>query len=158
MPRTKSEQAAYAWTLFGPGLIIAPSFFIGDKPLGYALILSGLVAGPSFGQYYAGSYRQGIWATGVRLLGIGMALPSYMRYVEDLNRTGASRQHSDFVSDMGGTGGLIFLTGIIYSWVDTYFAVKRANEKFKPQRFGFSPELLPTNDGLKPGLLAWAKF
>ena len=155
----KSMWAAYAWTLSGPGLIVAPGVIMGYDPLAYTLIVLGLVTGPSFGQYYAGSYRQGIWATSVRLLGTGMALPGYIRYVEDLNQTGASRHQSDFVSNMMVTGVLILETGIIYSWVDTYFAVKRANEKLKAQRFGFSPELFPSNDGgLKPGMLAWAKF
>ncbi len=170
----KSNQAAYAWVL-GGGLALPVAggvvFGFGEKSnnlavwdLGALMLFSGLAVGPSFGQFYAGSVVPGLLATAGRTVGALMITAGIASTLDFCGTDfgGNDTQCPDRSND-GTTlvvlGTLLFLGSDIYSLVDTHFAVQRHNEKLKAQHFGFSPELFPSNDGgLKPGVLAWAKF
>ena len=93
------------------------------------LIVTSVLIGPSLGQFYAG-------APGPACLGI------LGRFIGGIT-----------------INPFIYLIGTIYSLADTPIEIQRHNEKVKAQHFGFSPELFPSsNGGLKPGVMAWAKF
>ncbi len=143
----------------------------------------GLFGGPSAGEFYAegGPTFAGSVGMAIRAVGVGFfiasgvvdvnaglssicANPDPSRYLflpfGDLTSCPdtALYQKADHLAT---TGEVLFIGGMIYSLIDTYFAVQRGNAaKEEPaRRFGWSPELAPANDGgLKPGVTAWVKF
>lgn len=132
-----------------------------EKYFGELLAFTGTFVGPSLGQYYAGSYAQGNWAVAGRLGGIIIILPAVAVAASqglcDYNCDQSGPSPLLVVAAIGGIG--LFLGSTIYSFVDTHFAVRRANEKIRARYIGFSPELFPSSDGgVKPGMMAWVKF
>ena len=105
------------------------------------LLISGLFIGPSLGQFYAG-------APGSADLGIlGRVTAGIIFLLEG------------GIKGKGEGPSLVYALATLYSLIDTPIEIQRHNEKVKAQHFGFSPELFPSsNGGLKPGVMAWAKF
>ena len=166
-PPAKSELVAYGWALGGTlipfvsGLIIVqPNKGSGANTTANILLGTGLILGPSLGQYYAGSYWRGSFGIVPRVAGsfifsFGLLVDGLS---DDKGAVGAVRSGAPG-GDLILLGGSLMIAGTVYSLIDTHFAVKRANEKVKAQHFGFSPELFPSsNGGLKPGVMAWARF
>ena len=155
----KSEAVAYGLAIGGTLVPIIPLIEAGvrgeksksgtNSAPEYILSGVGFTFGPSLGQFYANSMRNGLWDCTIRAVGFGIIWMAEDKYIDGV-------PYEELLSPI--TVSLI-AGGIIHSFIDTHFAVQRANEKFKTQHFGFSPELFPaSNGGLKPGMMAWMSF
>lgn len=149
-PQPKNELLAYGLSVGGTlvPMYLAMTSQAQPNPRDDWFVTTAMITaviGPSLGQFYSESWAQGVVGVAIRFVGIGL--------VKGGLSGGLSGEGQVVVGIAVVTGGAL------YSLVDTHFSVQRANEKFKMQHFGFSPELFPSNNGgLKPGLLAWAKF
>ena len=158
-----SESKAYKWAVGGTLLpvITGTSYILykvgnaSDRRQGgifshaevsslIGLFSLGAIIGPSLGEIYADSWGYGLLGIGLR---IGSILPIFTVSTSD-----------DLAGPFLATT-ILYIGATTYSFIDTHYAVKRANAKINAQRFGFSPELFPSsNGGLNPGMLAWLKF
>ena len=163
--REKNELSAYAWGTLGTLVPLVPGLIYGVKALGPGnqdanatiggVSLALALLGPSYGQYYAGSW--GIGTLGIIIRGLG----GFVMEIGALGPPCVGLDCPTYEPNPGTivAGGLIVAGGAAYSFWDTHYSVKRANAKAKSQRFGLFPQLVPSlNGGLKPGMLAWAKF
>jgi hypothetical protein len=131
---------------------------------GVILILGGLAAGPSAGQWSLGSGLQGGLGTLIRVPGMFLVFAGIVQSI------GSAFCGMDFSGDSNDTqcpeddgrgkikaGAIIYLAGAAYSLIDIPFAAQRRHER--QSRFGLAPILLPdTRGGTSQGLLAWARF
>ncbi len=165
-PEPVSEGKAYAWAAGGTliplisGLTISSNAHHFKSSLGNRLMGLGFAFGPSLGELYAGAWGYGLFGMGLR----GAALLWLSTTMNNGNSDGAVTQPGVVGYDNSALGdaltaSLIVGVATIYSFVETRYAVKRANKRIAAQRFGFSPEIFPSSGGaLNPGLLAWIKF
>jgi hypothetical protein len=132
--------------------------------LGGVLLLGGLAAGPSAGQWSLGSGLQGGLGTLIRVPGMFLVLAGVAQSVGSAfcgMDFGGNSDDSQCPEDDGGreirTGICIYLAGALYSLIDIPFAAQRKQER--ESRFGLSPILLPgAGGGTSQGLVAWARF
>lgn len=164
----KSHAVAYAWVVGATVIPIAIAYPMLNKDnptdrediIGWPLMISGILIGPSVGQFYAGSWVRGIGGILFRsasAYGLMMAFsdcPLFDNGDESCGETGER------------VAAGIYVVGALYSLIDTYFAVNRANERARRRyesRTSLSPILLPVRDdrritGLAPGLALSARF
>jgi hypothetical protein len=160
----KSMAKAYAWAVGSTVVPIAIAYPMLNKEnptdredlIGWPLMISGIFIGPSMGQFYAGSYLNGTGGIVVRaasVIGLVMAFsdcPLFDNGDESCGETGER------------VAAGIYTAGVLYSLVETYFAVNRANERARKAALSntsLSPILYPTPDGrLIPGLAMSASF
>jgi hypothetical protein len=164
----KSHLAAYAWAVGATVLPMAYYAYAGfNQHYGYkraiplTILGTGLVVGPSAGQFYAGSWGKGLVGVGIRvavvpvgaLVGGIMAIAADNEPFNDLAAFGAG---------MLLVGGAGYIVGTVYSMKDTPRAVERANERARKEfeaKLSLSPMLYPTRDGrFVPGLAFNASF
>ena len=125
---------AYAWTLGGTVLpVLAGITMLGSGSSGGAfLFLAGLIAGPSSGQYYAGSPWQATSAMEARGTGILLIAREVSNALDERTcRNDESDSGKDLDCSEGSglllAGGLVLLVGgTFYSLFDTGYAVSRA--------------------------------
>jgi hypothetical protein len=150
-----AKNAAMAYTLaFGATVLpIAASILIfeSEGPVGSSMTIGALWLGPSAGQFYARSPVTGFLGTGLRVGGSLIVASSIGAMIGD------NADASSFL-----VGFSIFTAGTLYSLVDTYFAVNRANERARKAALSnasLSPMLYPARDGrLIPGLATRVSF
>ena len=136
-PPEKNEATAYALAT-GVTLLTLLSFNSSGTFAGEILFpIVCPIVGPSLGQIYAGSWWQATIGASVRTIGLTIMVASFL---------GSAQCDQNCPSLTGPvTTGLIFLGGgIIYSFVDTHFAVKRANEKVRAKQTTVLFDLFPT--------------
>ena len=170
----KSEAVAYGLALGSTVIpVLVGGAMIGVSPDGSAVtsigkgflitgLTLGLTLGPSLGEFYAGSYKQGILGTSGRILGIGLV---YFGALLSFNNRDYNGQR-----DMGGGpgdavaifGAALATCSTIYSLIDTHFAVKRAKEKTRAAHvthFDIFPTLAHDADGSeRMGMMARLSF
>ena len=163
----KSRAVAFGWSLLGTAVpVIAGEYLSGkvDRKVATGLTLSGMLVGPSLGQFYAGSVPHGLLGMGIR--GAGGFMGTYGLILTYGNLFCGIGDGSDNDCD-DGTGptlafiGLFtYLTGALYSLYDGGAAVGRYNEGIPaPQTFGFAPMAAPGSDGaMRTGAVAWMRF
>ena len=162
--KAKNEAIAYGLaigsTLFPDWIgiaILKSSDATPRQTIEYTFLFSGLIVGPSTGQIYANSYKEGLLGISARGLGISLIVYSI-----------ANNAQFDYVSgNHNGYGALEFsgviicTAGILYSLIDTHFAVHRYNNPGEPklQKFGVMPSWRIDGNGTpQAGLVAWARF
>lgn len=146
-PPLRSESKAY-WLATGSTLLGAP-------------IGLGLIFGPSAGQYYCGSYREGNLGVVGRIAGVGLVTFGGLgAYNSSPGRGSPNPIFSIFII----AGIDLFIASTIYSFVDTRSACDRANQRLEenvppPKDYGFEPSLQLSQSGsLQPGVNAWIHF
>jgi hypothetical protein len=131
-----------------------------SEGLASALILSGIFVGPSVGQFYSGSVGAGLGATGLRVAGAGLMVAGLIRALSACNLDDDGQCNAG--EGEAWAGLFLFGGGVLYSLIDTKFAVDRANEKARKAsgiRTSFAPALFPTREGgIAPGLAFSASF
>lgn len=168
--KPKSEAVAYAWASGGTLALLAAGAGLtaNTSAVGTGLLVmaGGLVAGPSLGQYYAGSPAQARVGMAIRGLGLGMVLLGIAQGFElghcsHLHNLGPADLNC---GDENGSilrilGTLTLGSGLVYSLVDTHYAVERHGRRIGRAAFGFSPALALGPEGrLRPGGRAWMSF
>jgi hypothetical protein len=156
----KSHVTAYLWALGATAMPIAAGIMIPDGNATTALILTGVMLGPSAGQFYAASHRTAWIGIGIRVAAIPVGILTGMVFASNSSGEG----FDDLASFLGGAmlgGGLVLIAGTAYSLWDTRFAVDRANAKVA-SRMSLTPMLLPVGDAQRrtyaPGLAFSASF
>ena len=162
----KSETVAYSLAITGSLAPIIPLIEAGQRISkskrvinpNPEYIISGMAftLGPSLGQFYAGSPREGLIGCAIRAAGAGIFI-----IANNSHCYSGSLDHPvcPEIELLGLISFSLLGTGIYYSLHDTHYAVKRANENAKAQPFGFVPELIPSSNGkLLPGVMTWARF
>ena len=169
-PARGSEGVAYLLAIGGtvlPVYAAARIYTASDPGNNQALIsdlpIFGLLIGPSLGELYLGSWRQGLGGALVRILGGTVAIVGAAAASNDLGCKAVSDANHCKDNDGGGALGiglLLYATGFIYSMYDTHVAVNREErENAHSDGFGWSPTLSPGREGrLIPGAMAWLRF
>ncbi len=165
----KSYAAAYAWMLGATAIpIYAGSYMLSSshheqgEEIGAALILGGILIGPSAGQYYAGAPGPATGALVLRLAGGGLVLIGLIKAFSNCFWESSSCNSG---SGEALLGTVLFASGSAYSLIDTKFAVDRYNRRERERaavRTSFSPALFPVGEGSNrsyaPGLAFTASF
>lgn len=173
-PEYKSYRAAYAWSILGttaPVLLasqVSGSYQETSKRMAVGVMLGGLLAGPSMGQFYAGSPVGGFLGFGIRGAGGFITGLGYIfRLGEDLCSGTEEFEEEDEDCDednvgraLLAVGALTYIGGTLFSLVDAGKAVERHNDRQnQPRVFGWSPTLAPGAQGnLRSGATAWMRF
>ncbi len=160
----KSLLTAYGISLLGTVLpFVAGAAIPVDGTSGDAaavvkssLLLGGLLAGPSAGQIYAGSYGRAGVATAVRTAG-------FMTGIYGLSRTTLFCEDCSEDKYAGAwiVGGfVVYVGGIVYSLYDEGEAVEHYNSKLRDKdTFGWAPTWAPGPAGsTRTGAMAWMRF
>ncbi len=161
--KAKNEAIAYGLAIgstYLPGLIgVAISKNSDARPIqtiGIALALSGVVVGPSTGQIYASSYKEGLLGIAARGLGLSLMVANGSHFIS------SGGHHKFNGSDaLGLSGSFLFFGGFFYSLIDTHFAGHRYNNPGERnlQKFGVTPSWnIDENGTPQPGMMAWARF
>lgn len=163
-PSPPREGAAYGWAAAGTfvpmglSMLLAGSENDAFKLSGVLLTGAGLLAGPSMGQYYAGSGWPATIGLAARTTGLWMLLTGI-----DLGSrsTGCTddcpwSDGTEFAIAGWSTMGI----GLVYSLIDTHYAVKRARHRAEAsERIGFAPTLAWNGDGkAQVGGRTWLRF
>ena len=123
------------------------------------LAIGGLVIGPSLGQFYASSPGTALLGVFLRFLGGGMAITGLSKSVAWCDSETGKDCGDDKGSELMIAGAMLYTGGVVYSLVDGYFSVNRWNIRQDGPDYGFSPSLVPEEDGaLRTGAVAWMRF
>ena len=164
----KSRGAAYLWALGATVAPIVAGAALLDGTAQSLVVSTGLVLGPSAGQFYAGAWEQGFTGAGIR----ATAFPAFL---VAFALAGSSADTGDGFGDlavglMAGllVSGAFIVTGTTYSLFNTWFAVDRANERARRDfetRMSLAPMLMPVGGAqdrsgmrLAPGMVATVRF
>lgn len=161
---------AYAWAIGGTLVPITAAMVMGNLrndngPLAGTLVGSGVLLGPSLGQFYTGSLGQGFAGLGIRTLGGLMSVAGFALILGDAFCGFDDPEREKHCDDEGGGGGTLLILGlatyaggVVYSMVDTHASVERHFIR-REDRFGLAPVLIPQGKGpLKTGAMAWMRF
>jgi hypothetical protein len=142
----KRTGSAYAWALGGTALpIIAGMYLIQTRAAapGGLLMASGILVGPSLGQFYAGSLGPGLGATLLRTTGGILMIAGLAEAFDDWDCDEGRTCDGNNGATLGLLGLGAFFGGTLYSFIDTHFAVKRANASV----LQMSPEIRLSKQG-----------
>jgi hypothetical protein len=172
-PRSERKSKmlnAYAWGVGGTVLPLAAAIAMGNLPEGNeaiigTLTLSGILLGPSLGQFYTGSIGQGFAGLGIRTLGGVLSIAGLATIIGDAFCGFDDSEGNESNCDENSSGGPLLLLGlatytggVVYSMVDTRFSVDRYFAR-RQDSYGVAPVLVPQGEGsLKAGALAWMRF
>lgn len=163
---------AYALGIGGTVLPITAAIMLSNLPNGNgndaligSLVLSGLMVGPSVGQFYAGSVGQGFAGLGIRAVGGLITIAGLATIIGDafcgFDDSEGEESRCDEQSDGGPLlilGLATYVGGVVYSLVDTRFSVDRHFRR-RQDSFGVAPVLVPQGEGsIKAGATAWMRF
>jgi hypothetical protein len=163
----KSQATALAWSVFGTAVPLITATALsgkGNPALENTLLLSGLLVGPSLGQFYAGSTPHGLLALGIRgaggfvgLYGIAMMIGESFCDMDSDSDTDCSEKAGP---PLAVIGLFTYMAGAVYSLYDAGAGVERYNAHLNQREtFGFAPVLVPGREGsLKTGAVAWMRF
>ncbi len=162
------EGAAYNRLLLGTlGPVVVGSVMIGMENdalavAGLFVMATGLAAGPSWGQYYAGSPWQANIGLAGRTIGVGSLLYGLHLALDDSGCTDDCHWNDGRYFVKGGYAMLI--GGLLYGLIDTHFAVHRAAQKSaKEKPFAEGIQLAPilarnAEGDTRVGGQAWMHF
>jgi hypothetical protein len=150
----KSHGKAYVWMAAGTLLPLILASQLGDNAAVALIGTGGFLVGPSSGQFYAGSVGAGLFGAGMRTVGSVMIISAAMEcfMVPDCDENNGK----------AALGATLFLGGLGYSVIDTWFAVNRANHRAARKQasaLGFSPMIHRNGEGrFIPGIAARVTF
>jgi hypothetical protein len=126
-----------------------------------ALGFAGLIAGPSAGQFYAGTPLGGLAGMSIRGLGTYLALSG----ISDNLGSRSCRQDDGQDCEQGSDGKILlgfamYAGGVMYSLIDAGLTIGRYNAgREEAAGFGWTPTLVAGSGGaLKTGATAWIRF
>jgi hypothetical protein len=162
-----NEGIAYLWLLGATAVPMLTGTYMmkasnaGLNGLGAFVFMAGLFAGPSAGQFYAGSGLHGAGGIGLRIIGVAATLAGIALLLSDFGCSDCGRSQRD--ESQGSVllllGAVTFGAGNLYSIIDTHFVVKNYNQAIIGKRAGFLPTLKLSPEGqFAGGGRVWMSF
>lgn len=171
---SKSLETAYLLAVGGTSLPLALGFVIYNKSgrgfalaTGDILALGGLLAGPSLGQFYAGSPWHGLGGVLVRTVAAGLVTVGMNSFldmigcgmVQDVAGPSSTCEEAGRYSYLIPLGAAVYVGGLAYSAADTRRAVLRAPHRHRRHDLSWRPTLkLDGRGGLQSGALAVLRY
>ena len=121
------------------------------------LASSGIILGPSMGEFAARAPVNGLIGMAVRGTGVALLTIGINRHFASLCGPDDECSGGDKGSGYTSAGLILMLGGTLYGLVDSPLAAVR-HRQARPFHAGLTPVLRPEPDGVLPGAMAWIRF
>lgn len=171
---SKSLETAYLLAVGGTALPVALGLVLynsGDNEAAIAagdvLALSGVLVGPSLGQFHARSPWTGLGGVLFRTAAAGMVSVGFSSFMDgalcgmaqDIVGAAPDCEEAGQYAYLLPLGAVVYLGGLVYSVADTHRAVRLAPLRPSRENLRWSPTLKPDGKGgLQPGAMAVLGF